>query len=68
MLMNAPPGFLRANDPPMLGANPLVANRAQAATTLEVVVDLSRVAPENVPVVLAGCRSLGDAGRPAWES
>jgi hypothetical protein len=94
MVMNALPGFLQANDPPMFGANLLVrCNRAQVATTLahlaqrfadepgvtlgeevdavgtcvEVVVGPSQVAPENVPVV-AGCQSLGDAGRPAWGS
>jgi hypothetical protein len=58
MVMNALPGFLQANDPPMFGANPLVGRkRAQVDTTAE-----------NVPVVLAGCQSLGDAGRPAWGS
>jgi DNA-binding CsgD family transcriptional regulator len=58
MRMNASPGFIQANDPPLPGADPLVGRkRAQVATTAE-----------TVPIALAGCQSVGHTGRPAWRA
>jgi hypothetical protein len=67
MVMNAPPSFLAqrlANEPGVTLGEEVDA----VGTCVEVVVGPSQVAPENVPVVLAGCQPLGDAGRPAWAS
>jgi len=56
--MNAPPGFVQANDPFVHGADPLVRRkRAQVATRAE-----------TAPIVLAGCQSVALAGRPAGAS